>query len=294
MYELKKVVNNTYYIESPSKIGLYKLNESEVCLIDTGNDKESGRKIYKILQENNWNLKFIINTHSNADHIGGNNYLQEKTNCLIYNNKAENSFTNYPILESSFLYGGYPPKELQNKFLKAKSSNSLEISELKLPVGFKVIDLPGHFFNMIGIQTPDNVIFLGDSLFSEDIINKYHIFFIYDVLEYLNTLEKIENLDADYFIPSHNQVVTCTKDIVNLNKNKILEIINKILKICEKPRIMEEIIQNVFEEYKLTMNFNQYVLVGSTTKSYLSYLLDQNKVKIIFENNKMLWISNIL
>lgn len=44
MYELVQVGEKTYYIECPAKMGLYRINESEVCLIDSGNDKDSGKK----------------------------------------------------------------------------------------------------------------------------------------------------------------------------------------------------------------------------------------------------------
>lgn len=44
MYELIQISDRSYYIQSPSKIGLVKLNEKEVCLIDSGNDKDAGRK----------------------------------------------------------------------------------------------------------------------------------------------------------------------------------------------------------------------------------------------------------
>jgi glyoxylase-like metal-dependent hydrolase (beta-lactamase superfamily II) len=197
MYELKQIGKNTYYIDCPAKIGLYRLNNSEVCLIDTGNDTEAGKKILRILEENDWKLKYIINTHSNADHIGGNAYLQEKTGCKIYSSGIEQAFTNYPFLESSFLYGGFPFKELQNKFLLARPSKINNINELQLP-GFKIINLPGHFFGMIGIITPDNIFFIADSLVSERIINKYHISFIYDIDAYLNTLKMLETLEAEY------------------------------------------------------------------------------------------------
>ena len=84
MYELIQITENSYYIQSPAKIGLVKLNEEEVCLIDSGNDKDAGRKVRKILDANGWKLKAIYNTHSNADHIGGNKYLQGQTGCKVY------------------------------------------------------------------------------------------------------------------------------------------------------------------------------------------------------------------
>lgn len=79
MYELVQVAGNSYYIQSPAKIGLVRLNDTEVCLIDSGNDKETGRKVRQLLEANGWRLTAIYNTHSNADHIGGNKYLQGQT-----------------------------------------------------------------------------------------------------------------------------------------------------------------------------------------------------------------------
>ena len=76
MYELIQASDSSYYIQSPAKIRLVNLNEKEVCLIDSGNDKDAGRKIRQILDANGWKLTAIYNTHSNADHIGGNKYLQ--------------------------------------------------------------------------------------------------------------------------------------------------------------------------------------------------------------------------
>ena len=93
MYELTQVAGNSYYIQSPAKIGLVRLNDTDVCLIDSGNDKEAGRKVRQILDANGWHLTAIYNTHSNADHIGGNQYLQNQTGCKIYAPGIECDFT---------------------------------------------------------------------------------------------------------------------------------------------------------------------------------------------------------
>ena len=83
MYELNHIKGSSYYIQSPSKMGLVKLNDTDVCLIDSGNDKDAGRKVRQLLDANGWRLTAIYNTHSNADHIGGNRYLRGQTKCGI-------------------------------------------------------------------------------------------------------------------------------------------------------------------------------------------------------------------
>ena len=45
MYELKQVGPQTYYINCPAKIGVYVRSEYEVYFIDSGNDKETAKKV---------------------------------------------------------------------------------------------------------------------------------------------------------------------------------------------------------------------------------------------------------
>lgn len=287
--ELTKLGEKTYCIQNPTNIGIYKLDDEKVCLIDTGNDKESGRKILKIINEQNWQVECIINTHSNADHIGGNKFIQDRTNCKILSSKTETAIINNPELEPALLYGAMPLNELNNKFLLAKESNC-QIIDNNLPEGLEYFTLKGHFIDMIGIKTSDNIYFLGDSIFSEETINKYHIFFIYDVEKYLQTLDFLETLNGTFYIPSHVKPLTDLKELIKLNKNKINEICNAILNTCQNPITTEEIIKKIFDTYNLEININQYALLGSTIKSYLTYLNNQNRVEYFFKDNLLYWL----
>ena len=289
MYELIQVTEKSYYIQCPAKIGLVRLEGDEVCLIDSGSDKDAGRKVRQILDANGWHLRAIYNTHSNADHIGGNQYLQKQTGCKIYAPGIECDFTRHTILEPAFLYGGYPFRELRHKFLMAQGSDAKELTPACLPDGFELIDLSGHFFDMVGFRTPDDVVYLADCLSSRETLDKYQIGFIYDVAAYLDTLERVKGLSARYFVPAHAAANENIVPLADYNIAKVHEIADQILELCAQPLSFEQILQRLYTQYRLTMTYEQYVLVGSTVRSYLSWLKDSGRLESRFEDNLLLW-----
>ena len=289
MYELIQVTDRSYYIQCPAKIGLVRLEGDQVCLIDSGSDKDAGRKVRQILDANGWRLAAIYVTHSNADHIGGCQYLQKQTGCRIFAPGTEQAFTRYPVLEPSFLYGGYPFRELRNKFLMAKESPAEELVPASLPEGFAVIPLPGHFFDMVGFRTPDDVVYLADCLSSRETLDKYQIGFLYDVAAYLDTLEKVKGLSARLFVPAHAEAAEDIAALAGYNIAKVRQVAERILDLCREPLSFETILQRLFTGCGLTMDFQQYVLVGSTVRSYLSWLKDTGSLDARFEDNRLLW-----
>ena len=289
MYELIQVSPRCYYIQCPAKIGLVKLSETEVCLIDSGNDKDAGKKVRKILDANGWTLRMILNTHSHADHVGGNKYLQDQTGCAVYAPGIEADFTNHPLLEPAFLYGGCPPKELRHKFLMAQESHALPLTEDVLPEGFEIIPLPGHSFDMVGFRAPDGVVYLADCLSGKETLDKYQVAFLYDVSSYLRTLETVKVMEASIFIPSHAEATDCIAPLAQYNIDKVLAIGEKICRLCQTPLCFEELLQRIFTEYALTMTVEQYALVGSTLHSYLTWLKESNRLTLRIEDNRLLW-----
>lgn len=92
MYELHHLKGNTYYIDGPTNLGVYKLNDSDCVLIDTGT-KEEEKIIEEVLIKNYLNLKYIINTHCHIDHSGADSYcsyqiVDKQKVLLIYDIKG--------------------------------------------------------------------------------------------------------------------------------------------------------------------------------------------------------------
>ena len=289
MYELVQAGERSYYINSPAKIGIYRQNERDVFLIDSGNDKDAGKKVKKILEENGWSLKAILNTHSNADHIGGNRYLQQQFGCKIFAGGIEGNFTRHPILEPSFLYGGYPFKELRHKFLMAEESYVNDFSDADFPSEIKIITLPGHFFDMVGFLTPDGTAFIADCISSRETLDKYKITFIYDVAAYLETLDRVEAMNAKLFVPAHAAASENLTELIACNRAAVFEIAELILEICQTPQGFDDILKRVFDTYGLSLSYEQYVLVGSTLRSYLSWLKDCGRLTAAIAKNRILW-----
>ncbi len=288
--ELKKITENTYYIPGPTNLGLF-VEDKKVILIDSGNDEWFGRKIFRLLEERGWKLSKIINTHSNADHIGGNAYLQNKTGCAILATSLESIFINEPSLEPFLLWGASPFKALRNKFLQAQPSIVTDIIEEEGAIKntpLVAFPLPGHFIQMIGIKTPDGVLFIADSLFSSEIINKYGLTVKSDIEKTLNTYTFLESLSAKIFIPSHAQPAEDISDLIKLNRDQLEQDNQKIINYCKQPVSRERILQLLVNDYQISLSSVQFVLTHTTVSAHISYLYDKQLINPVFVEGEML------
>ena len=86
-----------------------------------------------------------------------------------------------------------------------------------------------------------------------------------------------------------------TEDIVplaELNEKAILQVLAMLESFCAEKIGFEDLLSRVFDAYGLVMNAQQYVLIGSTVRSCLSYLYTQGRLTFSFEENRMLWQRN--
>ncbi|MBQ3064041.1 MAG: MBL fold metallo-hydrolase [Clostridia bacterium] len=285
MMELIKAKGNTYYFESPAKVGLVLLGDGTCVLIDSGNDKTAAKRIKRTLDEMGQTLVAIYNTHCHADHIGGNAYLQAQTGCKVYSPGVECDFTNHPILESSLLYSAVPPRPLRGKFMLAEPSVAEPLTADVLPTGFSLLPLGGHALDMVGIRTPDDVLFVGDVVSAPETLAKYRVAYTFDVGNYLASLDTLRGVKAALFVPSHTPPTADLTELLDLNEAAANAVAADILDLCRTPRTHEMLLKALFDKYGLTLTFSQFALVGGALRAYLSWLLDTGRVEPLITEN---------
>ena len=288
--QLKQVARNTYYIENDTNIGVYKIGENSVCLIDTGS-RGDGEKIDEIITSQGWKPEYIINTHTHIDHLGGNEYLMKKYGIPAYCTDYDMAFAHYSELEAAYMNGGKPCRKLAKIFTHPGKIGFKAIEESS-PDGIEWMYLPGHTFGMIGIRTADGVWFLGDAYLSRGFLEKYSFGYLYDVKGYLETLKNIKQLEGKMFIPSHGEAEEDIEEICNLNVENIYDIIKTIKNICIDYASLDDILKQMYERFRMRATVSQQALLSSTTKSYLTYLQDRDELECKFIDNIMVWKCN--
>ena len=283
---------DSWYIPGPTNLGVY-AGEGRAVLIDSGNDESAGRKILKALEGKGWNLDLIVNTHSNADHIGGNALIQKRTGCRVAATRAESVFIEEPWLEPALLWGAAGFGAISGKFLKAQPSMVTDIILSSGPVldtGLEAVPLAGHFLDMVGLRTPDGVFFIADSLFPPAILDKYGMAVCFDVASQLKTLEYLEKAEAALFVPSHAEPRGDIGPLVKRNRDALDEVRDRILGTCSVPSAREDLIAVLAVHFDLSLNPAQYVLTHITVSAHLSHLADDGTLEPLFEKGRMLWV----
>ena len=291
--ELVAVTDNVAYIPGAVNIGV--LRNGERCsVIDTGLDRDSGRNIRKALEAEGLRLEAIINTHSHADHFGGNDYLTRNLKAQVYAPSIESGIIQNPILEPIYLFHGATPiRNLRNKFVLAKPSpvdhiiepGKREIIDLEV----EIIPLPGHCFNQVGVLV-DEVLFCADTVFSERVIDKYRIPVVQDVGNHLETLDRLKGIECSRFIPAHTKPVDDIRGLVAKNVATTLGIIEDIKALLDEPKTTERVMSELCTGYGLDLIVvQQYYLIHMTIMAYLGYLYDEKQIDIEMEGNLLRW-----
>ncbi len=286
MFEVKQLVENTFFYEAYTNVGVYRLNESEAVLIDACDHKRMVKGLDRELESLGLRVNTVINTHCHVDHICGNRYFQDKYGCKLLCTRLEQPFIYKTDIEAEFYNAGLSVNKNTNPFYGAESSEAEVITPDNLPEDFEIIDLPGHGFEMIGVRTPDDVVFLADSVLSVSTWENYKLPFFHSVNKAIETLGKVSQMKAAFFVPAHNAPVEDIKELAEYNIEKLKEKKSLVFELCEG-KGFDELFALVMEKEGLNLKTPQYCMYAVMVRNFLQALIEDDVIHTVFENNIM-------
>jgi len=297
---LQQVKGNSYFCSGALSIGVY-VHEKTATLIDSGSDENWAKDISKVIEAAGYEIGAIINTHCHPDHCGGNAYLQKKyPHITIYATHDEQLFIEDPLLAPRCFCGLAAPFEgLQNKYIAPQKpstvTNPITLYEDQIitinNVPFKIITLPGHTPGMIGVITPDNILYSGDALFGEDTIRKHPVLFYTDIKQTLMSFSKLSTLAVDGCVLAHGGLVYDVVTIAENHRLKITEIKDAILDILrDQPLSIDELTQYVMKKYGIGNTIVSFTLTQTTVRTYVTYL-ESEKLATLMVSDGLLRVS---
>ena len=282
MFDIVETIGNTFYYSAFSNVGVYRQGDS-VVLIDACDHKRMVKSLDNILEKNGLGVNTIISTHCHVDHITGNKFFFDKYGCKILAPKKECSFIEYPDREPQFYYNGIDTDKTRNNFFITEPSVPEVLTAENTPEGFEIIPLPGHSFEMIGVRTPDDVVFLADAILSKKTWDEYKLPFLYNVNDSLKTLEDIKSLKAKLFVPSHDEPLEDICELADYNIKCFKEKKEMIYELCEG-RGFDALFAAVQKKLDLKLHISRYPMYMIMVRNLLQSLVDDDVICAVPEN----------
>jgi cyclase len=260
---LEKIAEGVYQINGGKGAnGGVIIGEAEVLVIDAKMDEESVNQTIKAIKEiTDKTISYLVNTHSDGDHIMGNRYFPSSVTFVAHLNCRDDFFKENFGRESDWDEPEFYPFTPSLSFKK----------NLNMWLGKEKVEL--HYFgfghttgDIIVFHPKQKVAFIGDLYFSgrPQLIhsNKNGNSF-----KYVKTMKQmLEKLDAEIFLSGHSDPVG--REEIEKHIQTMVERQNKVKELVSQDKSLEETLKE--------FNENETRLVTSIYNELTEQELDQS------------------
>ncbi len=278
---------------------VYLIDSNDKFIFDTGMSKNSYEYIKSNMDIDD--VDYIIISHLHIDHLGGAMYFNKISNIPVYISKNDYNYIKNFIKDNDFYFNSYKellktggvPEMLINEILNSHPLikfinyyNELNIKILDFtPNNFEVIDVPGHSPGSIVLYSKsEKLLFSGDHILNRITPNISVYSKDKDYLGlYINSLEKIKNIDVQTVYPGHGEIFHNYQERINeilKHHNNRIETILKILKSWKSPYEVASEIEWSKGRKMETMNYMEKNFAIMETMAHLIYMHNKDLIKI--------------
>ncbi len=296
MADWQEIDQRTAVIRAAVNIGVIRLGDGSSLLIDTGNDRDSGRRAVRMVAEAGWGeIAGILTTHAHADHVGGNAEVVRRTGCPVWASPVEAAIARCPELGPAILYGAAAPATMRGKFLLAPASpvdhivtdDSISFGDLNIGV----VRLPGHSPDQIGYTVGD-VCFAADVVFPRETIDRYRVPFIFSAADHRRSLDHARSFDFRVFVSGHGPPLDADafRSLIDDNGAALDAIERATIETIESVVMADEIESAVLRRLGADPpDIAALALLRTTIRSVIAGLADRGLVSGTVEDGRMAW-----
>jgi glyoxylase-like metal-dependent hydrolase (beta-lactamase superfamily II) len=217
----RHIRGRTWCIDGHITIPVYLLNEREAVLLDSGYADRDRPILEALLGQKGLRVRAILGTHSHNDHNGNHAYFQKTHGAEIILRDIEAAV----VSDFSFLTAAYFPgtaeelaRELPHLLVKPDRTFSCLDQAVQIDgESFSLIPLPGHTPGHIGIVTPDQVFYVGDTLLSSQAMRRAKLPSTIDWRQDLESKKRLRSTDYQDYILAHSGVYKSIQALITEN-----------------------------------------------------------------------------
>lgn len=286
--EMLHVLGNTYAaVGSTALLPIYKLNERDIVLIDTGYAKLDRAGLVNLLDGSGLVPKYVLCSHAHFDHTGNVRYLQERYGAKAILSLIEAGISvnpdSYRANYVALTYGKSRELFLEECFtadrVLRETDTSLELDGRT----FGILPLPGHSAGHLGFVTPDGAAYVGDCLISQSEIDGAKLPTSMFIARDLESKAYLKTTDYPVYILAHKEVVRreALEGLIDRNIGFIQSKRAELLEVLEDGMTFSEWIGAFCQRENVrTHNELKFSIVERNFSNFISWLTDSGAVMV--------------
>lgn len=286
--EMLHVLGNTYAaVGSTALLPIYKLNERDIVLIDTGYAKLDRAGLVNLLDGSGLVPKYVLCSHAHFDHTGNVRYLQERYGAKAILSLIEAGISvnpdSYRANYVALTYGKSRELFLEECFtadrVLRETDTSLELDGRT----FGILPLPGHSAGHLGFVTPDGAAYVGDCLISQSEIDGAKLPTSMFIARDLESKAYLKTTDYPVYILAHKEVVRreALEGLIDRNIGFIQSKRAELLEVLEDGMTFSEWIGAFCQRENVrTHNELKFSIVERNFSNFAAWLTDTGRVTV--------------
>lgn len=298
LVQAKMILGNTGCLFLPGIcIPFYRITEKEWILLDCGPSSQR-ENLLGFFRDNGIEVRAVLVSHAHYDHVENCSCLQERYGARIVMTAFDAGMTHNALaLKACFYSHTVQDNEVYCGQMVCRADQILSPGAKEAEVCgviFKLFPLPGHAASHMGIETPDGVIYLADSLFGPRELEWEKLFYMLDWTRALETMEWIRKLpykDKAYVLAHQGIVREEIASLAEKNLRQMKEGLEEMRNLCQGENTLEELAGKVARAKNTSVKTVEKArLLERLVRSMAEYWLEQGELNVRLRDGILVYV----